>query len=64
MNGNFDTLINSNTSRFEGKWIAIVNQKIVKSGDDAKKLFEEVKKERPKDIIMIVKIPPKKILIL
>ncbi len=44
MSKNYDWYVKADISRFAGKWIAIVDQKPVASGIDAKKVYEEAKR--------------------
>lgn len=59
---NYAWLINQNLSSYEGLWIAVINQKIVAKGKDAKVLMDKVFNEFPKETPLITLIPSKKTL--
>jgi len=62
---NYEWYIETDTSEYAGQWIAILNQRIVASGDDAKKVYEEAKaKSQPGDEVSIAKVPPHGLMIL
>ncbi len=42
---NFNFFQKQDLSRYAGKWVIIVNKKVVESGDDLKQLMEKVKNE-------------------
>jgi len=43
--------------KYKGKFIAIVDQKVVASGDDANKVWNKAKKLHPKKTPIITSIP-------
>ena len=45
MSKNYDWYVKADMSKFAGKWIAIVDQKPVASGTDAKKVTRECDRE-------------------
>ena len=51
-------------SKYSGKYIAIVGDKVVASGENAKEVLEEAKKKFPDDIPTLAKIPKEEALIL
>lgn len=64
MSDNYEWYIKADTGEYDGKWVAIVNQKIVVSGDDAEKVYREAERKHPKVKISIAKVPDKEILVL
>lgn len=51
----------SGTSKYEGRWVIILDKKVVAAGT-AKKIKERIKtirKEHPKEIPLIAKVPKK-----
>ena len=44
---NFDFYVKADLTKYEGKWIAIVDQKIVAASDSVKEVFAKVKKDFP-----------------
>ena len=61
---NYEWYIRANTQRYSGKWIAIVGQKVVASGDDAEKVYKDAKTRYPQRKPSIAKVPGKEILVL
>ncbi len=61
---NYEWYIRADTQRYAGKWIAIVDQRVVTSGDDAEKVYKEAKTKYPKKKPSIAKVPSKEILVL
>lgn len=59
----FDFFVKSDLSKYKGQYIAIVDDKVVSSGENAKKVWEEAKKKTGK-IPTIAKIPKEETLIL
>lgn len=64
MSKNYEWYVRTDTSKYAGKWIAIVDQKISVSGYDAQKVYEKAKKKYPKSELSLAKVPPKGILVL
>ena len=61
---NYKFYINADLSEYAGKWIAIVDGKVVASGDRADVVYDEAKKKYPNKIIAIDKVPTDDILVL
>jgi len=61
---NYEWYIRADTQRYAGKWIAIVDQKVVASGDDAEEVCREAKTKYPEKKPSIAKVPSKEILVL
>ncbi|MBI2449813.1 succinyl-CoA synthetase subunit alpha [Candidatus Pacearchaeota archaeon] len=59
----FEFYVKADLSKYKGKYVAIVDDKVVASGDNAKRVFEEAKKKTGK-IPTIAKIPNEEALIL
>ncbi len=59
----FEFYVKADLRRYEGKYIAIVEDKVVASGNNAKEVFEEAKKKTGK-IPTMAKIPREETLIL
>ena len=63
MNTNYACFLKIDISSYVGKWIAIVDNKIIASGQNAKDVYDEAtkkSKERP----LITKVPDKETMIL
>ncbi len=61
---NYEFYINADLSEYAGKWIAIVDAKVVASGDRADEVYNEAKKRYPDRIIAIDKVPTDDVLVL
>ena len=59
----FEFYVKTDLSKYAGKYIAIVGDKVVASGDNAKEVIEEAKKKTGKNPT-IAKIPKEEALIL
>lgn len=49
--------------KYKGKWIAICDEDIVSSGENAKIIFEEAYKKYPKKRIVIARVPEEQAMI-
>lgn len=47
-------------NKYEGKWVAIIGEKIISSGKDAKEAYETAKIEFPENEPLLEFIPKKK----
>ena len=61
---NYEFYINADLSEYAGKWIAIVDGKVVASGDRADTVYDEAKKRNPDKEVMLAKVPTADTLIL
>ena len=61
---NYEFYINADLSEYAGKWIAIVDGKVVASGDRADEVIEKVRKEYPNKKFLLSKVPEPGMLIL
>jgi len=57
MNSNFNFFVKTDLHRFSGKWIVIVDNEVVESGENIKKMLEEVNEKYPKTKPLVAKIP-------
>ena len=53
----FEFYVKADLSRYEGKYVAIVGDKVVASGDNAKEVLGEAKKKFPDKMPMLAKVP-------
>ena len=54
--GNYEWFLKKDFSSYSGKWLAIIDKKVVASGDDANKIITEVKEKYPHKRPLITKI--------
>ncbi len=50
--------------KYEGEYVAIIEDKIIAHGKDAKKVYKEAKDKFPKKLIFLGQVPRKEALIL
>lgn len=60
----FEFFLKSPLRRYKGKYIAILGNKVVASGKDAKKVWEEARKKCPGRLPTLAKLPQEETLIL
>lgn len=53
-----------NFSKYRGKYVAVVGEKVVASGSNAKRVWEDAKKKYPKESPALAKIPDKETYVL
>jgi hypothetical protein len=53
-----------NLGDYIGKWIAVVGDKIVASGDDGKAVFKEAQSKCPNKEPLILKVPADRVMLL
>ena len=56
---NYEWFLKEDFSRYAGKWLAIIDKKVVASGEDVNKIIKEVKKEYPNKRPFVTKIRDK-----
>jgi len=61
---NYEFYINADLSEYAGKWIAIVDGKVVASGDRADEVGREAERKYPNKKIALAKVPEGDTLIL
>lgn len=61
---NYLWYVKADVSKYKGKWIAIVNQKVVAVGARAKDVVEEAEKKYPTEQLCLAKVPTEETLIL
>jgi len=60
----YEWFIKTDLSRYKGKYVAVANQKVISSGYDAKKVYEEARKKAPRSQPALAKIPSEDTMIL
>jgi len=56
MTTNYDWYIEQDLSKFSGKWVVIIDQKIIGSGNKVNELIQKAQKEYPTKTPFIAKI--------
>ncbi len=59
----FEFYLRADLKKYEGKYVIILENKVVASGDTAK-IWEDVKKKFPDKVPMLVKVPKEEALVL
>ncbi len=60
----FEFYLKADLTEYKGKYIAIVGDQVIASGDDAKEVLDEAKKKFPDKTPTLAKIPKEEALIL
>ncbi len=60
----FEFYVKSDLSKYSGKYVAIVGDKVVSSGENAKEVWEQAKKKFPDKTSSLAKIPKEETLVL
>ena len=55
---------NANFEKYKGQYIAILNEKVIASGNNAKIVWAESKKKYPKEMATLWKVPKKDLMVL
>jgi len=63
-NKEFEFYVKTDLSKYKGEYIAIVEDKVVASGENAKDVLEEARRKFPNKNPLLAKIPRKDTLIL
>ena len=63
LNSNFSKLPKSFSSEIEGKWVAVMDGKIISYDENFVKLFEEISKKGLSKKVLFHKVPREEILI-
>lgn len=53
---NYETFLKQDFHEYAGKWVAIINKKVVASERDVNKLILKVKKDHPHEVPFIARI--------
>ncbi len=54
--GDYEWYLKQDLSRYNGKWVAIYNKRVVASSKDLRKLFREFKKKYPDKTPLLARI--------
>ena len=60
----FDFFVHNPLTKYEGMYVAILDNKVVASGFSAKKVWEKAVKKNPKKLPTLAKLPKKEILVM
>ena len=63
MNGDYEWFMQSNLDEYTGKWIAIVNKKIVATSENVTDVLKKVREECPKTTPFVTKVPEKMLMV-
>ena len=64
MDKRYSVFINSDMSRYTGKWVAIVDSEVVSSGENAKIVYSKAVKKYPKKRPLLARVPTNETMIL
>jgi hypothetical protein len=63
-NNNPQLFLNVESEVPVGVWFAIVNKKVVATGDNAKEVYRQAKQKFPEEEIFIGRLPPNQVMLL
>lgn len=64
MSKEFEFFIKANLKKYQGKYIAIVGERVVASGENAREVWQKARKKFPHKIPTLAKLPKEEALIL
>jgi len=59
----YEWYLQSDLSSYEGQWVAILDQRVVAHGANAKDVLEQVLKDRPESTPLLVKVLPEELFV-
>ncbi len=59
MDENYKWYQTANLDKYVGKWVVIINKKVIGSRDNVKEILEKAKRKYPNKIPFLVKVPEK-----
>ncbi len=63
MNGDYEWFIQANLDGYIGKWVAIINKKIVASSENLNDVLKKVNEEYPTTVPFVTKVPEKLLMV-
>lgn len=57
MDGDYEWYLNADLEEYVGKWVVIVNKKVVASGVDIKGMLKDVEKKHPNERPFLARVP-------
>lgn len=57
MDKNYEWFIKADLSSYEGLYVAIAQEKVVANGEDPGKVYEQAKKQFPKEEVVLWRVP-------
>lgn len=60
---NYDYFVKTDTSRYQGEWIAIAGEKVVCHGKDAEKVYKIAKKKVKNKDVSLAKVPEEQMMV-
>lgn len=60
----FEFFLRASLKKYKGKYVVIIGNKVVASGDNAKEVWEMAKKKYPKKLPTLAKLPKEEALVL
>ena len=61
---NYDYFVKTDTSKYEGEWIAIANQQVVAHGKDAQEVYLQAIKKAKTEDVSLAKVPTEQMMVL
>jgi len=57
MDGDYEWYLDADLDEYVGKWVVILNKKVVASGTDIKGMLEDAKRKYPNKTPFLAKVP-------
>lgn len=64
MSDNFQAFVKLDKSKLASQYVVIINKKVFATGTDIESMVKKARKEHPKEIPFVAKIPDKEVLVL
>ncbi len=61
---NYEFFVKTDTSKYTGEWIAIVDEKIVAHGSAADQVYKQAQKKNPGKTVSLAKTPKRQFMVL
>lgn len=61
---NYKAFLKLNTRKYTNQYVIMVDGKVVRSGKDIERLLKEVRKEYPRKLPFVAKVPKRGVLVL
>ena len=59
MKKNYEWLITTNLSQYQGEWVIIANESVIAHGQNLNKLYTKVDKKFPNEELLTLSVPKK-----
>lgn len=57
MDGDYEWYLTASLDEYVGKWVVIINKKVIESGNNIKEMLESARRKYPNTRPLLVKVP-------